>query len=131
MYFSFFYIAKKSTFEYTFYEDNRCVDETNSLSVEIVQAKARHFTEITRYLSQECTSDINNLEQLTFFDVMKNLYIKFNVIMPSESDVERLFSFGGMIMRPHRRHMKSGIFEKTIILKSNCYRQKDGHDEKI
>lgn len=131
MYFSLFSIAKTSTFEYTFYEDNQCIDERNALSIKMLQAKTKHFAEITRYLNQDCTCDINNLKQLELFDVMRNLYTKFNVIMPSESNVERLFSFGGMIMRPHRRHMKSDIFERTIILKSNCYRQREGHDEKI
>lgn len=121
---------KKSTFEYTFYDDNQHINETNCLSVEVAQARAKHIAEITRYLKYECTNDINNLEQLKLFDMIKSLYMKFNVIMPSEADVERLFSFGGMIMR-HRRHMKSDLFEKIIILKSNRYSHRDDHNEKI
>lgn len=31
----------------------------------------------------------------------------------------------GMILRPHRRHMGSDLFEKTMILKSNYYRDDD------
>lgn len=101
------------------------------VATEIAQARAKHMAEITRYLNYECTNDINNLEQLKLFDVVTNLYKKYNVIMPSSADVERLFSFGGLIMRPHRRHMKSDLFEKTIILKSNCYPSRDDYNGRI
>lgn len=92
------------------------------VSSDIAQANANHIAEITKYLNLECTNNINGLEQqLNMFETIKQLYLKFNVIMPSEADVERIFSFGGITMRPHRRHMNSEIFEKVITLKSNCY----------
>lgn len=65
------------------------------------------------------------------FETIKLLYLKFNVIMPSEADVERIFSFGGLMMRPHRRHMSSDMFEKAIILKSNCYPHRNNQNERI
>lgn len=126
-----FFVAQNSKFQYTFYEDNDSGNVTDLLTTEMVQATAKHVAEITRYLKYECTNDINDLEQLKIFEVIKKLYMKFNVITASESDVERLFSFGGMIMRPHRRHMKSSLFEKIIVLKSNCYPHRDDHNKKI
>lgn len=30
-----------------------------------------------------------------------------------------------MVLRPHRRHMGSSIFEKIMMLQSNCYRGED------
>lgn len=87
------------------------------------EAYAQHTVEITKYLKTPCSSSLNDTHQLTLFVTIKDLYKKFNVIMPSEADVERLFSFGGLAMRPHRRHMSSEIFEKAIILKSNCFAQ--------
>lgn len=120
---------KNRSFKYTFYEDGDSHDATNS--VDYVQAKANHLAEITRYLKLPCADNINNLDQLRMFETIKLLYLKFNVIMPSEADVERLFSFGGLIMRPHRRHMSSDMFEKAIILKSNCYPHRNDQNEKI
>lgn len=103
----------------------------NSLSADIAQANANNIAEIRKYLNMQCASDINDLDQVRMFKTIKYLYMKFNVIMPSEADVERIFSFGGMIMRPHRRHMNSDIFEKVIILKSNCYPHRNDQNEKL
>lgn len=101
------------------------------VSSDIAQANATHIAEITKYLNLEFTKNINDLQQqLNMFETIKQLYLKFNVIMPSEADVERIFSFGGITMRPHRRHMNSELFEKVMTLKSNCYpNRKNQNDE--
>lgn len=123
-----FLLPEKKSFNYTFYEDDES-DATNS--ADYVQAKAHRLAEITKYLKLPCADNINNLDQLRMCETIKLLYLKFNVIMPSEADVERLFSFGGLIMRPHRRHMKSHMFEKVIVLKSNCYPHRNNQNAKI
>lgn len=40
---------------------------------------------------------MKDVEQIHGFPAVKNLYKKYNAIMPSEADIERLFSFGGML----------------------------------
>lgn len=102
------------------------------ISSDIAQANANHIAEITKYLNLECTKNINDLQQqLNMFQTIKQLYLKYNVIMPSEADVERVFSFGGITMRPHRRHMSSEIFEKVMVLKSNCYPNRNDQNDKL
>lgn len=57
----------------------------------------KNHTEISRYIKYEAEKDIENLEQLSLFPIVRELYRKYNVIMPSEADVERLFSYAGTI----------------------------------
>lgn len=130
--FVFIFTGKYSEFQYTFYADNDPDNQTDLLaSTDIAQANANHIVEIRKYSKLQCANDINDLDQVRMFETIKHLYMKFNVIMPSEADIERIFSFGGMVMRPHRRHMKSDIFEKVIILKSNCYPHRKDQNETI
>lgn len=80
---------RKKTFEYKFYptEDQPAVD---------IDEHTRNYTEISKYLKNLHAQNISDLKQLNEFPAVKNLYKKYNVIMPSEADVERLFSFGGI-----------------------------------
>lgn len=56
----------------------------------------KNSSEIARYLKYQTENDIENLEQLNLFPMVRELYKKYNVIMPSEADVERLFSYAGI-----------------------------------
>lgn len=44
---------------------------------------------------------------------------------PSEADIERLFSFAGMILRPQRCSTGSNTFEKLLLLHSNDYEKNE------
>lgn len=70
--------------------------------------------ELLHYL----TDSDNNLNCLHKYPSIKKVFIHHNTCIPSSAPVERLFSFGGMIMRPHRRKISDELFEKIVILKS-------------
>lgn len=81
---------QKKSFQYTFYQPE------NESSVN-VDEHTKNYTEISKYLASSHAEDIKDLKQLHAFPATKNLYKKFNVIMPAEADIERLFSIGGLI----------------------------------
>ena len=56
---------------------------------------------------------------LNSYPTVKMLFLKFNSVLPSSASVERLFSFAGIITRPHRRKMGDKTFEQLLLLKEN------------
>jgi hypothetical protein len=50
---------------------------------------------------------------------VKTLFVQFNAVLPSSAPVECLFSFAGLIIRPHRRKMSYKTFEQLLLLKEN------------
>lgn len=85
-------IGKNKSYQYKFYHS-----ENQSSHAIAVDEHTKNYSEISKYLKCPHAKNILDLEQLHEFPAVKNLYKKFNVIMPSEADVERLFSFGGLI----------------------------------
>ena len=53
------------------------------------------------------------------YPIVKKLFLKYIALIPSSAPVERLFSFAGMIVRPHRRCMSDKSFEQLLLLKDN------------
>lgn len=85
---------KKKSYEYKFYQSE------NRSHPAAVDEHTKNYTEISKYLAAPHTVSIKDVEQIHGFSAVKNLHKKFNAIMPSEADVERLFSFGGTLYMP-------------------------------
>lgn len=63
-----------------------------------IDEHAKNYSEISKYLIHPHSEAISDVKQLHSFPVVMNLFRKFNVILPSEADIERLFSFAGRLM---------------------------------
>jgi len=56
------------------------------------------------------------LDVMYLFPIKKKLTAK---VPASSSPVKRMFSHGGIILRPHRAHMSDKLFWQLILLKCN------------
>ena len=56
---------------------------------------------------------------LNRYPLVKKLFVQHNAVLPSSAPVEHLFSFAGMITRPHRRSLSDKTFEQLLLLKAN------------
>lgn len=100
-------IREKNESYYMFVEDSdsSAASDTANTTIDL---------ETLQYLKDDDTS----LDSLNKYPNIKKVFLKFNTCLPSSAPVERLFSFGGMIMRPHRRKMTDNLFEQIVVLKS-------------
>ena len=53
------------------------------------------------------------------YPAIKKMFLHFNATLPSSVPVERLFSFAGIITRPHRHRLGDRMFEILLLLKEN------------
>lgn len=71
--------------------------------------------EVLQYLEDK-KKDLTSLHS---YPLVKKVFIRYNAVLPSSAAVERLFSFAGIITRPHRRAMSDKTFEHLLLLKGN------------
>ena len=54
------------------------------------------------------------------YPTVRKLFLKNNnFVFPFSAPIERLFSFAGIITRPHRRKMSDKTCEERLLLKEN------------
>lgn len=60
-----------------------------------------------------------NLSMLEKYPHVKQVFIRYNTMIPSSGPVERLFSFGGLVHSAKRNRMSDKTFETLLLLKAN------------
>lgn len=93
-------------------------EPTNSQNSEHDSADnaTKYELEVLQYLADKR----KDLSVLASFPSIKQIFIQYNTIIPSSAPVERLFSYAGMITRPHRRLLSDTVFEQLLLLKANA-----------
>ncbi|KAI9553820.1 hypothetical protein GHT06_019089 [Daphnia sinensis] len=77
-------------------------------------AKKQSFHEVDMFLKY-----CSDLKQLNDYPIIKQIYRRYNVALPSSASVERLFSQGGLIYMPKRLNLSDKHFEMLLFLKVN------------
>lgn len=67
------------------------------------------------YLSDK-SKDLNTLDK---YLIIKQIYIKYNTLLPSSAPVERIFSVAQQILTPRRNNLSDDNFECLMFLKHN------------
>lgn len=106
----------QSTFQYDrFFDEN----PTGGCSLDLDE-HTKNFSEITRYLAFPPENNIQNLDQLSRFPMVRNLYRKFNVTVPSEMPMEREL-YSRFITKKYSKDNLPTISEKAIDLLSTYF----------
>jgi hypothetical protein len=95
---------------------DKCESDTQPVQGQAVHEAANKCDlEVLQYLEDKN----KDLSILNSYQMVKKVFIRYNAVLPSSAAVERLFSFAGMITRPHRRSMSDKTFEHLLLLKGN------------
>jgi len=86
-----------------------------STPLEQIQFHSKINIEVLQFLEDK-RKDLYCLNQ---FPHVKQLFLKYNVVLTSTALVERLFSFAGMINTPKRSNPSDKTFEKLVFHKGN------------
>ena len=101
--------------DYFAFADNNETDTSHMQTALLAQDNNKCDLEVLQYLEDKR----KDLKVLQSYPIVQKVFIQYNVAMPSSAPVERLFSFAGVITRPHRRSMSDKIFEQLLLLTGN------------
>ena len=59
------------------------------------------------------------LQSLKQYPYVRDLFIKYNVALPSSAAVERLFSIAGMVATAKRNRLRPALFESLLLQRIN------------
>lgn len=68
-----------------------------------------------------CDAD-NSIGCLSKYNLVRNIFFKYNCAVPSSAPVERLFRFAGMILNPKRSNLGDSRFEHCTLLYANKHK---------
>lgn len=71
---------------------------------------------IGSYLESDLTSDLRSVTQIP---ELREIFLKYNTVIPSSAPVERLFSIASLILSPRRMNLSDELFEQLLFLKCN------------
>jgi hypothetical protein len=94
---------------FTFMDDS----ETEHVSSTAMQSHAE--LEGLQYLKDN-DKTLNSLQR---YPAVREMFIKYNVALPSSAAVERLFSIGGMLGTAKRNRLKPALFESLLLQRVN------------
>ena len=60
------------------------------------------------------------LQSLKQYPYVRDLFIKYNVALPSSAAVERLFSIAGMVATAKRNRLRPALSESLLLQRANC-----------
>ena len=103
--------SKEETDDYFEWTDDDDGDDEN---LNQVPAQNKVSIEVLQYLDDTNTS----VESLGRYPAVKRVFLKYNTALPSSAPVERLFSFGSIILQGRRGRMTDSHFEKLLLLKA-------------
>ena len=94
---------KKKDF-YDFHE----FDTDNEPTEDDIESEAAEYFKNTKSL--DCLSKYPNIRQL---------FLRYNVTIPSSVPVERLFSLGSLVLSSRRNRLTDGKFERLLLMRYN------------
>ena len=71
--------------------------------------------EVLQFLDDPTTS----MDTLHKYPSVKRVFVKYDTTIPSSAPVERLFSFGSIILHGRRGSLTDKNFEKLVLLRAN------------
>ena len=66
-----------------------------------------------------CLTDASHISCLTYYPLIKSLFIRYNTGMPYSATVVLLFIISGQILTPQRNCLSDENFEMQLLLRAN------------